>query len=203
MEDSRAKPDRANSSPKKAHKRSLVLFLIAACLFGGIAVLFIHRDPYRFLDEFHPKRVKVQPALVMPGYSGSSAKEFTMLVFEPDNDARVLARMKEELSAPHGFAPDNAYGGHGVELESQPHHEAWRFDDMARPIPGKGQMPDEGAYFLSGPEALGMQQLFAGPDRPDLNAKSPAGYGCIVIVIHQPTWAELQIRKVMRFLHLN
>jgi hypothetical protein len=180
------------SRKKKGKQRRSGRWLAGLVGLLGVVALMLWlglRNPYSFLDSFHPTHVAIDPARLLPvnttlpiAVARVSPPKTELLVFRVKDTSAVLKEMRHELTPEKGYR---------VRPEHREEGELWEFD-----LHGKA---DEGAVFASGVIASMQKQMYESGYL--IGARPTTAPACIVVVSRRDSWLERQwlgLKKLLR-----
>jgi hypothetical protein len=176
-------------------KRSKRLIWVAGLvLLASIMALtaLARRDPYGFLDKFHPKRVLID--LKDPKFGGvrTSRKSYlTMLKFPLADGPAVLKALQLELDGKKGCDYNLIESGMPYTMMR------WTYADRT-----DSSTPCTVEY-VSGKYAGYAASFYEDGDVHPLGRSSKEEPGCLVVYDHEPSWIESQWKNVRNLLHLG
>lgn len=180
---------------------------LALCLVCVIFLFAFRRDPYAFLNRFHPRVVRVDANNVAGLPLGAvaakptTAMRTTMLVFRTEDATAILKAMKEELVARRGFLEQDLAGPQPLS----PNDVIWEFAEGSLPSSDPSAPRTPASMYASGYTAAEEEAIFEKglahieyePDAPkERNA-------CIVVLVHEENWMDNVLDKCRGFLHLD
>jgi len=175
----------------RVYRRIWIWSLVAAAVLAALTyfALAARRDPYAFLERFHPKRVEVFPGAPFAG----KTQQVRMLEFDARDAPAVLEAMRQELDPAHGFSASDRTSDHGPR-----DHTVWQFTNRhpASQVSGRADW----AFYESDPDGT-FEALYRiglhhrGPEQDD---SKPA---CFVLIAHNESWLEQQLDRISGWLH--
>lgn len=181
--------------------------MLALCVVAIGALVAFRRDPYSFLNRFHPRVVRVDAVnmeAVPPGAVAAKRRKpmrTTMLVFRTADAAAILKAMKEELVARRGFLEQDLAGPHPLS----PNDVIWEFAEGSLPSPDPSAPRTAASMYASGYTAAEEEDIFErGLARIEHDPDTPKQRNaCIVVLVHEENWVDGALDKVRGFLHLE
>ncbi|HTQ09099.1 MAG TPA: hypothetical protein VMI31_03420 [Fimbriimonadaceae bacterium] len=160
--------------------------IVAGALLCFAVFVLWPRDPYAFLERFHPRHVNID-ARANPFTIGSPLPPMTrvrMLVFSYRDSTEIIDSIRRELTPRRGFWPSpwnaEAYAG-GIEAQLVYSREPTRFMGAAMGPPGNGLL------FLCGGQAEMERQYY---ESGSVQGWTEDPKACIVLIGESPTWFE-------------
>lgn len=189
--------DRAGRKPWRWIAGSVgVAFVAAACLAA------FRREPYSFLDRFHPRVVDVDLAKMLgappPGTKGAPVVQrpkIKMLVFRNEDAGKVLQAMRDQLTPSRGFSARHAASG-GRD-------DNWDFFQGSLPSPVLVSRPEGTAMYTYGDTAALEEQMFEQGTSHLTYWKQGQKTACIVLLFHEPNWLERSLGAIRELLHIG
>ncbi|HVT13707.1 MAG TPA: hypothetical protein VHE55_15690 [Fimbriimonadaceae bacterium] len=175
----------------------------AGAMLAAIACLLaFRRDPYAFLNRFHPRKVDVDFARALgappPGSKARpvvSSPKIKMLVFRTEDAGLVLKAMEEEFTPSRGLSKRHMFHDDS--------DDNWEFFRGSPPSPSSASLPDGSALYSCGEAAASEEWMFEHGTTLGTVGKGGEKTACIVFLFHDANWLDRSLDAIRAFLHVD